>query len=292
VKKNISKLVSVTISSLFILSSTVAVGMIGADSRNIVQAPLNSLEEPLEKQEDLSSDNSLFAAKSSNEALANSTVTDALGQENLKTFAAADKDEAPEERPTTFSRGGINPNTYKENSSSTEKAEKPVSDDNIKASSKKEVELLDWWKSGRTAFPKGATATVKDLYTGKTFKVKRTMGDNHADTEALTLEDTKIIKSIWGGFSWERRPIHIYINGRILAASMSAMPHAGIDSAAAYAYVKNRSENYGAGSNLDVVKNNGMDGHFDIHFLNSTRHKDGKTDPQHQAAVKIAKERR
>ena len=71
--------------------------------------------------------------------------------------------------------------------------------------------------------PKGATATVKDLYTGKTFKVKRTMGDNHADTEALTLEDTKIIKSIWGGFSWERRPIHIYINGRILAASMSAM---------------------------------------------------------------------
>jgi len=31
-----------------------------------------------------------------------------------------------------------------------------------------------------------------------------------------------------------------------------------------------------------------MDGHFDIHFLNSTRHKDGEVDWSHQANVRIA----
>lgn len=94
-----------------------------------------------------------------------------------------------------------------------------------------------------------------------------------------------IIKSIWGGFSWSRRPVILTINGKKYAASMSAMPHAGLDSATAYAVVDNRSEGYGKGQNLDVIKGNGMDGHFDIHFLNSTRHKDGQEDPQHQAAV-------
>jgi hypothetical protein len=150
------------------------------------------------------------------------------------------------------------------------------------------TELLDWWKEAQFIFARDSIATVKDVYTGKTFKVKRTMGTNHADSEALTLKDTETIKSIWGGFSWDRRPVHVYINGRVLAASMSAMPHAGLDSAPAYAYVNNRSDGYGSGENLDVIKNNGMDGHFDIHFLNSTRHKDGKIDPEHQKMIKIA----
>ncbi|MDF2597045.1 MAG: hypothetical protein K0R69_3386 [Clostridia bacterium] len=147
------------------------------------------------------------------------------------------------------------------------------------------VELLDWWKSGQTVFSIGTVAEVKDVYTGKTFMVKRTMGTNHADTEALTKKDTDIIKSIWGGFSWDRRPVLLTINGKKYAASMSAMPHAGIDSAPLNAIVNNRSEGYGRGENLDTIKGNGMDGHFDIHFLNSTRHKDGQKDSQHQAAV-------
>jgi hypothetical protein len=150
------------------------------------------------------------------------------------------------------------------------------------------VELLDWWKNGRTVFSIGTVAEVKDVYTGKTFMVKRTMGTNHADTEALTKKDTEIIKSIWGGFSWDRRPILLTINGKNYAASMSAMPHAGIDSAPLNAIVNNRSEGYGRGENLDAIKGNGMDGHFDIHFLNSTRHKDGQKDAQHQAAVLMA----
>lgn len=66
---------------------------------------------------------------------------------------------------------------------------------------------------------------------------------------------------------------------------MTAMPHAVVDSAPALATVNNRSDNYGRGENLDAVKNNGMDGVIDIHFLNSTRHKDKKVDPQHQFAI-------
>ncbi|WP_243122247.1 hypothetical protein [Clostridium thermarum] len=156
------------------------------------------------------------------------------------------------------------------------------------AEKESKVELLDWWDSARYVFSRGTTAVVTDVYTGKSFKVQRTMGTNHADTEALTKEDTAIIKSIWGGFSWERRPVIVTVDGRKLAASMSAMPHAGVDSEPAYEYVNNRSNGYGSGENLDVIKGNDMDGHFDIHFLNSTRHMDGDKDPQHQTAIKVA----
>lgn len=149
----------------------------------------------------------------------------------------------------------------------------------------KSGELVDWWKSAQYILPNDSVGQVMDLYTGKTFYIKRTFGTNHADVEALSLEDTNIIKSIWGGFSWERRPIIISIEGRKLAASMTAMPHAGVDSQPALATVKNRSDNYGTGTNLDKIKDNGMDGVMDIHFLNSTRHKDNKKDPQHQAAI-------
>lgn len=161
---------------------------------------------------------------------------------------------------------------------------KPVEKTQSKNNSS-DIQLLDWWKSGRTVFSIGTTAEVKDLYTGKTFMVQRTMGTNHADSEALTKKDTDIIKSIWGGFSWARRPVILTINGSRYAASMSAMPHAGLDSAPANAVIDNRSEGYGRGQNLDIIKGNGMDGHFDIHFLNSTRHLDNQKDPEHQAAV-------
>lgn len=157
-----------------------------------------------------------------------------------------------------------------------------------KAAKKSPVELLDWWKSARFIFTRGKIAEITDVRTGRTFKIKRTMGTNHADCEALTLRDALIIKSIWGGYNWNVRPVIVKIGNRRLAASMSSMPHAGVDSKPAYAMVSSRSGGYSRGENLDVIKGNGMDGHFDVHFLNSTRHKDGKKDPRHQAAIKIA----
>jgi len=150
-------------------------------------------------------------------------------------------------------------------------------------------EYLDWWTEAQYVIPVGAVFKVTDFQSGKFFMVKRTTGAGHADSETLTAEDTKIMKEIWGGgFSWDRRAVVIEYKGRKVAASMSSMPHAGNDKGAGGEYTTWRSDGYGAGTNFDWVKNNGMDGHFDIYFSNSTRHNDGKLDPQHQANVKIA----
>lgn len=126
-------------------------------------------------------------------------------------------------------------------------------------------EYLDWWTEAQYVFPINKTAKVTDFYTGKQFNVKRTIGANHADCEPLTYTDTEIAKSIWGGYSWTARPVIINVDGRKIAASMSFMPHG-----------------------VEYIANNKFDGHFDIHFLNSTRHSDGKIDSSHQKAIKAA----
>lgn len=150
-------------------------------------------------------------------------------------------------------------------------------------------ELLDWWTEAQYVLPLNAEFKVTDFYTGKAFKVKRTQGANHIDAETLTMNDTNIMKSVWGGtLSWTRRPVLIEYNGRKIAASMASMPHAGNENSEGGKYTSWRSGSYGAGTNFDYVKGNGIDGHFDIHFLNSTRHKDGQVDSEHQKNVKIA----
>jgi D-gamma-glutamyl-meso-diaminopimelic acid endopeptidase CwlS len=150
-------------------------------------------------------------------------------------------------------------------------------------------EYLDWWTEAQYVIPIGSVFEVVDFYTGKSFKAKRTTGANHADVETMTLEDTKTMKTIWGGnFSWTARPVIIKHNGRKIAASATSMPHAGNESAPGGKYTSWRSGNYGAGENYDWVKGNGIDGHFDIHFAGSTRHNNGQIDSKHQANVKIA----
>jgi len=154
--------------------------------------------------------------------------------------------------------------------------------------SKGGIELLDWWGQASKLFKIGSTATVTDTKTGKTFKIVRTYGTNHADVEALTAKDSQTIKDIWGGWSWTRRPVIVEVNDRKIAASMAAMPHAGLDNQPANTYVSQRSGGYSRGMNLDKIKNNGMSGHMDVHFLNSRTHGTNKVDPKHQAAVKQA----
>jgi LysM repeat protein len=148
--------------------------------------------------------------------------------------------------------------------------------------------ILLGWSEASGILSIGTVATVMDVSTGKSFKVKRTYGHNHADCEALTSDDTNVIRSIWGGWSWDRRPVVVQVGSKRIAASMTAMPHAGLDSAPALKAVSGRSGGYGSGTNLDAVKDNGMDGHIDIHFLNSKTHGSGKVDSQHQAAIKRA----
>jgi peptidoglycan hydrolase-like protein with peptidoglycan-binding domain len=146
-----------------------------------------------------------------------------------------------------------------------------------------------WFGSVENTFGIGDTATVYDIGTGLSFKVKRTYGHNHADCETVTAKDTATMKKIFGGsWSWERRAVIVSVAGLKLAGSMSGMPHAGLDKYTANKTVSSRSGGFGRGTNLDAVKKNSMNGVFDIHFYKSKNHYNNKIDPKHQALVKEA----
>ena len=149
-------------------------------------------------------------------------------------------------------------------------------------------EYLDWWNAAQYVIPVGATFTVQDFHTGQTFKAKRTTGSGHADCEPLTSSDTAKMNSIFGGQNWTSRPVLIIYNGRKLAASATSKLHAGNDGAAGGVWTSWRSDDYGAGYNFDWVKGNNAHGVFDIHFLNSIRHSDGKVHSTHQKNVRTA----
>ena len=128
------------------------------------------------------------------------------------------------------------------------------------------TEMLDWFHGGSKVIPRGATFTVKDVLTGKTFKCKRLYGANHMDTEPLTAEATATLKKIYGGrWSWGRRAVLVMYKGHVYAGSMNGMPHGNCS-----------------------IKDNDFDGHFCIHFTGSMTHESKKVDAAHQNAVKRA----
>ena len=133
------------------------------------------------------------------------------------------------------------------------------------ASSSGKAERLNWFKGGSNTIPKGAVFKVKDIRTGKVFTVRRWSGYNHLDAEPLTRSDTNTMKSIYGHWSWRRRPILVKYNGHVYAASMNGMPHG-----------------------TSTISNNGFDGHFCIHFYGSKTHGSKKVDAQHQSCVAAA----
>ena len=149
--------------------------------------------------------------------------------------------------------------------------------------------LIPWFNGVEDIFSLGSEAIVTDVDTGISFRVKRTGGTNHSDTETLSKEDTELLKKIFNGqWSWERRAVIVTVGNRIIAASMAGMPHAGRDDKPARAIVSNRSDGYGTGVNYDSIKGNGMSGHFDIHFLNSRTHGTNRVDEKHQAMIQKA----
>lgn len=126
-------------------------------------------------------------------------------------------------------------------------------------------EYLGWFDKVQGIFKKNAVAVVTDVKTGKSFSIKRLYGSNHADVEPLTKEDTAIMKSIYGSWSWDRRAVLVDIDGKIIAGSMNGMPHGE-----------------------EQIKDNNFKGQFCIHFKDSKTHKGNKVDATHQAAVKQA----
>lgn len=127
------------------------------------------------------------------------------------------------------------------------------------------TEELDWFKNGSSTIPKGAVFEIMDCKTGKKFTVKRWSGANHIDAEPLTAEDTAVMKSIYGTWSWDRRAILVKYNGHVYAASMNGMPHED-----------------------DTIADNDFDGHFCIHFTGSKTHGTQRVDEDHQSCVQTA----
>ncbi|MDR2168332.1 MAG: hypothetical protein LBE35_10880 [Clostridiales bacterium] len=148
----------------------------------------------------------------------------------------------------------------------------------------------NWFDEIQHVFARGADALALDLQTGREFYIRRTFGHNHADVEPLTTCDAQIINEIWGGHSWARRPVLIFVENYAFAGSLTNFPHAGRDDAPATAVVNNRSGGYGRGVNLDAVKDNGVCGVICLHFAGSLLHGSNRSNPCHQAAVAEAQE--
>lgn len=161
----------------------------------------------------------------------------------------------------------VNNLTTKSNLSLGQQLQIPVHNVPIKpVISEKHGELLEWWTEAQFVFAINDIAKVTDFQTGTSFYVKRTIGANHADCEPLTAKDSAIIKEVWGGsYSWTSRAVIVEVDGRKIAASMSSTPH-----------------------DIQFIKDNNFNGHFDIHFLNSTRHSDGMINESHQTQIHIA----
>ncbi len=127
-------------------------------------------------------------------------------------------------------------------------------------------EYLDWWTQVQYLFPIGAKAKVTDLITGKSYNVVRSYGAFHADCEPITSKDAEVMYEVWGyQWSWLPRASIVEVNGRKIAASVTNMPH-----------------------DVENINNNNFKGHFDIHFLNSTRHVDNLISEDHQLQIKKA----
>ncbi len=146
------------------------------------------------------------------------------------------------------------------------------------------------WYDIKPRFTAGNTVlTVEDYRTGVRFNVQVSYcATVHADIEPLTPQDTETVKKLWGGYSWDRRPVLIHFDGQVYAASMNGMPHAGLEAEPEGITVSGRSGGFGRGYNFDDVKGNGMDGHLCLHFVGSRTHGSNKIDEKHQANIRIA----
>jgi len=122
------------------------------------------------------------------------------------------------------------------------------------------------WEFVNWLFNPGSTAVLQDLATGRQFRVYRIGGANHADVEPLTAGDAAVMLEVFGGrWSWERRPVLLLCEGQVIAGSLAGQPHG-----------------------FDTLPNNGVQGMFDLHFLNSRTHNTSAIDPYHQASVRRA----
>ena len=136
------------------------------------------------------------------------------------------------------------------------------------------VYKLDWsyMKSNATALgiAKGASIKLTDLTTGKSLNVHVQSTGNHIDAEPLTSADTTTLCEIYGvstpsAISYKRRPMMITTSAGQFLCSIYGQPHGAQD-----------------------ITNNGYEGQFCLHFVNSKTHGTNRVDVDHQNAINTA----
>lgn len=146
---------------------------------------------------------------------------------------------------------------------------KPVGITMMKSKTNNNFGDIYTWENAMRLWTVGTQGTLRDLATNKTFKIKYMAGSNHSDVEPLTVNDTNIMKSIYGSWSWandHKRPMILYFTkGGVnyqMAVSLTGMPH-----------------------NIQTIIDNGFNGHTDMYFYNSLGHSNPVIDPVHQANI-------
>ncbi|HEY8394188.1 MAG TPA: hypothetical protein VIK92_05250 [Thermaerobacter sp.] len=119
------------------------------------------------------------------------------------------------------------------------------------------------WERVDRLWARDAVAVIRDLESGRRFRVSRFGGTQHADAEPVTPADTAVLRSLYGGaWSWRRRAVVLELGERRIAASINGMPH-------------------GEG----VIADNDFPGHFCVHTLRSTTHGGDRVDPAHHLMI-------
>lgn len=149
------------------------------------------------------------------------------------------------------------PKDLKQDKASKDKAE-------ISSTSKTKPEIIPWKKVKKMLKPK-TRYTIIDIETGLSFDVIHRYGTLHSDVEPAAKDDTRILKKIYGEWSWERRAVAVVLKDKIIAASIIGMPHGS-----------------------QSIKDNNFPGVICVHFWGSAVHKTGKRDPKHHAMIKKA----
>lgn len=169
------------------------------------------------------------------------------------------------------------------------------------------VEFPEWeWKSsnapytdkgGYAILPRdeyaknidGNSFIIEDIATGKLIRAIRTGGTNHNDVETVTKEDSALLKGLDGG-SWTERAVLVHYNGKVYGGSMTTKQHAGCELCEPKASCKhNRSDNFGAGTNYDSVRNNDAVGHFDLYFSKCKGHTNPTFKKDHEDQIDVVK---
>lgn len=131
---------------------------------------------------------------------------------------------------------------------------------------KSKVQMVNWYDGGRSILSKGEYATIYDIDTGLTVRIRCLYGSNHADVEPATKADTaKLLKIAGGSFSWDSHAVILNADGRYIAAAINTMPHGD-----------------------QAVTGNGYDGQFCLHLTGSKTHGSDSVNEDHQDSIQRA----